>query len=80
MQFNSFDWRTKLGIVLTLLLLLASIVSFIFVWTARTPTDVFSAIDIYITYRWFAFFTISTLSIGGATIRYHRKYLYRLYN
>ncbi|HHP0492474.1 hypothetical protein [Vibrio harveyi] len=75
MFFYFFDWKIKLGIILTVVLALSSVVSFIFAWTA--PIDALSAVTKYINYRWFAFFVVSTLSIGTATMKYHDKALKR---
>ncbi|HFQ4844467.1 hypothetical protein [Vibrio vulnificus] len=77
MFFELFDWKIKLGIVITLALALGSVVSFIYAWTAPVPTDAFSAINKYLHYRWFAFFIVSTFSIGAATMKYHNKQLSR---
>ncbi|EGQ9744551.1 hypothetical protein FWP33_18790 [Vibrio parahaemolyticus] len=68
-----FDWKIKLGIVLTVVLALGGIVSFIYAWTAPVPTDAFSAFHKYLNYRWFAFFIVSTFSIGAVTMKYHHK-------
>lgn len=78
MFFSFFDWKIKLGIFLTATLLLCSVVSFIYAWTSPAPTDVSTALGRFITYRWFAFFIVSTFSMGGGTIGYHNKQLYRL--
>ncbi len=77
MFFGFFDWKIKLGVILTLVLMLSSVVSFIYAWNAPVPTDAFSAIDKYLNYRWFVFFLVSTCSIGSTTARYHQKQLNR---
>jgi hypothetical protein len=77
MFFEFLDWKIKLGILITAALMLGSVVSFIYAWTAPVPTDVYTALDKYLIYRWFAFFIVSTFSIGGATIGYHHKQLNR---
>ena len=78
MFFEFFDWKIKLGILLTVGLGVSSVISFILAWTAPTPTDVFTAIDQFLLYRWFAFFTVSTFSIGVATHTYYYKHLSRM--
>ncbi|EKO3607080.1 hypothetical protein M6C35_001988 [Vibrio metschnikovii] len=77
MFFELFDWKIKLGVVFTVALALSSVVSFIYAWTAPVPTDAFSAVTKYLNYRWFAFFVISTFSIGAATMKYYDKALQR---
>lgn len=77
MFFEFFDWKIKLGILITAALMLGSVVSFIYAWTAPVPTDVYTALDKYLTYRWFAFFIVSTFSIGATTMKYHHKQLSR---
>lgn len=77
MFFSFFDWKIKLGVILTVVLMLGSVVSFIFAWNSPMPVDVYSALDQYISYRWFAFFLVSTLSVGGATVGCHIKQLDR---
>lgn len=77
MFFEFFDWKIKLGIVLTIALALGSVVSFIYAWTAAVPTDAFSAVTKYLHYRWFAFFLLSTFSIGAVTMKYHQNQLNR---
>ncbi|GIB31763.1 hypothetical protein BC355_18285 [Vibrio cholerae] len=77
MFFEFFDWKIKLGIVLTVALALGSVVSFIYAWTAPVPTDAFSAVNKYLHYRWFAFFIVSTFSTGAITMKYHHKQLNR---
>ena len=77
MFFYFFDWKIKIGIILTVVLGLSSVVSFIFAWTTPVPIDALSAVTKYLNYRWFAFFVISTLSIGTATMKYHDRALRR---
>ncbi|MEZ9042918.1 MULTISPECIES: hypothetical protein [unclassified Vibrio] len=77
MFFEFFDWKIKLGIILTVVLGLSGVVSFIYAWTAPVSTDALSAVTKYLNYRWFAFFVVSTFSIGAATIKYHDKTLKR---
>lgn len=77
MFFEFFDWKIKLGIVLTVVLAIGSVVCFIYAWTAPTPTNASLAVNKYLHYRWFSFFIISTISIGAATINYHKKQLSR---
>ncbi|MDA9557769.1 hypothetical protein N9R79_09810 [Vibrio sp.] len=77
MFFYFFDWIIKLGIIFTVIFGLSSVVSFIYAWTAPVPTDALSAVTQYLNYRWFAFFLVSTFSIGAATMKYHDKMLKR---
>lgn len=77
MFFVFFDWKVKIGIIITIALMLGSVISFIIAWTAPVPTDALSAVTKYLNYRWFAFFFVSTLSIGSATMMYHDRTLRR---
>ncbi|NOH36409.1 hypothetical protein F0245_24250 [Vibrio chagasii] len=77
MFFEFFDWKIKAGIIITVVLMLGSVISFIVAWTAPVPTDAWSAVSKYLNYRWFAFFVVSTLSIGAATMKYHDRTLRR---
>jgi len=72
--FHGFmDLKTKIGLALTIFLLIASVVSFIFAYTRPAPTDAFSALEVGIGYRYFAFYITSMFSIGGVTIgRYYK--------
>ncbi|MCC4238306.1 hypothetical protein LL266_17650 [Vibrio anguillarum] len=51
----------------------SSVISFIVAWTAPVPTDALSAVTKYLNYHWFAFFDVSTVSIGAATMKYHDR-------
>lgn len=77
MFFEFFDWKIKAGIIITVALMLGSVISFIVAWTAPVPTDALSAVTKYLNYHWFAFFAVSTLSIGAATMKYHDRTLRR---
>lgn len=77
MLFDFFDWKIKLGILITAALMLGSAVSFIYAWTAPVPTDTFSAVSKYLHYRWFAFFIVSTFTVGATTMKYHQKQMSR---
>ncbi|NOI35740.1 hypothetical protein F0250_17550 [Vibrio cyclitrophicus] len=77
MLFEFFDWKVKTGIIITVALMLGSVISFIIAWISPVPTDALSAVTKYLNYRWFAFFAVSTLSMGAATMKYHDKALRR---
>ncbi len=77
MFFEFFDLKIKVGVIMTAVLMLVSVVSFIIAWTSPVPTDALSAVTKYLNYRWFAFFAVSTLSMGAATMKYHDKTLRR---
>lgn len=73
MLFELFDWKIKLGIILTLVLGVGSLVSFIYAWSTPEPTSTSSFIVKFMLYRWFLFFIVSSFSIGVATVRYYEK-------
>ena len=77
MFFEFFDLKIKVGVIMTAVLMLGSVVSFIIAWTSPVSMDALSAVTKYLNYRWFAFFAVSTLSMGAATMKYHDKTLRR---
>ncbi|ARP06608.1 hypothetical protein K08M3_50980 [Vibrio alginolyticus] len=77
MFYSIFDWKIKLGIVVTVLLAVCTIISFILAWTATTPIDGHTAINQYLKYRWFASFIVSFFMVGAATLSYHHNSLKR---
>lgn len=73
MFYDFLDLKTKVGLVLTILLSIASVVSFIFAYTSPEATDAFSALEVGIGYRYFAFCITSMVSVGFVTIKRYYK-------
>nr|WP_237283258.1 hypothetical protein [Vibrio parahaemolyticus] len=73
MFFYLFNWKVKLGVILTVGLFLGAVITFVVAWGTPMPKDVFSYASYFISYRWFLFFIVSGLSVGSATMKYHEK-------
>nr|PMI07541.1 hypothetical protein BCU52_15630 [Vibrio cyclitrophicus] len=73
-MYYLFDWKIKLGLVLSCILFLACIVSFLIAWNSPVPSDSMTAITKFINYRWFAALLFGFISISSATAKvYHKR-------
>lgn len=73
-MYSVFDWKIKMGIALSCILFVASVVSFMMAWNSSAPHDAMAAITKYLNYRWFAVFLFGFISITSVTVKvYHKR-------
>ncbi len=75
-MYYLFDWKVKLGIVLSCILFLACCVSFVIAWNSPQPVDAMNAVTKFLNYRWFAAFLFGFVSMISATYSAYQKRLH----
>ncbi|MDD9180657.1 MULTISPECIES: hypothetical protein [Aliivibrio] len=74
-MYELFDWKVKLGLLITVILFVASCITFIAAWNSPVPDDAMSAVTKYLNYRWFAACLIGFVSMASTTNSIYQKRL-----
>lgn len=73
-MYELFDWKIKLGIIFTVVLFMASCITFIIAWNSPVPDDAMRAVTQFLDYRWFATcVTGCVLMVTATKRRYQRR-------
>ncbi|BCV55051.1 MAG: hypothetical protein Sw1PiTSA_32550 [Shewanella algae] len=72
-MYELFNWKIKLGIILTVALFIATCITFVVAWNSPVPNDAMSAVTKFINYRWFAACLFGFISMATTTYSLYQK-------